>query len=79
MPHHEHGQSKQPGRAGTGKVVLVGVLGAAVGAVAALLLSPWRGAEARLRLKDRAKDLGSKAKDMAARAKDALPTKKGEE
>jgi gas vesicle protein len=57
----------------------MGVLGSVVGAAAALLLSPWRGAEARLRLKERAKDVGSKvggtAKEMATKAKEMLPSK----
>lgn len=82
MPHHDKGeqeQEKQHGRGGAGKMVAVGVLGSLVGAAAAMLLSPWRGAEARLRLKERAKDVGSKvgdkAKDMAAKAKEILPQK----
>jgi gas vesicle protein len=60
-------------------MVAVGVLGSVIGAATAMLLSPWRGAEARLRLKERAKDVSStvsdKAKEMAAKAKEVLPQK----
>jgi len=85
MPHHDPDSNAAEGRhrRGAGALVVVGLLGTAVGAAAALLLSPWRGAEARLRLKERAKDVGSKvgakAKEMAAKAKDALPCKAEED
>ena len=82
MPHHdkdEKEQEKHHGRGGAGKMVAAGVLGTVIGAAAAMLLSPWRGAEARLRLKERAKDVGSKmgdkAKNMAVKAKEILPHK----
>ena len=55
------------------------LLGSVIGAAAALLLSPWRGAEARLKLKERAQDVsskvGEKAKEMAVKAKEMLPQK----
>jgi gas vesicle protein len=80
MPHHEHEQTKGTRSGAAGKVALAGVIGAAAGAATAMLLSPWRGAEARLRLKDRmrgacfkAKDVTSKAKEVASKAKDVLP------
>jgi len=96
MPHHdtESNAAEDRRHRGAGALVVVGLLGTAVGAAAALLLSPWRGSEARQRLKERAKDVGSKvgakakdigsqvgakAKEMAAKAKDALPCKAEED
>ena len=35
-----------------GRTLIVGLLSAVAGAVAALLLTPWRGAEARQKVKD---------------------------
>ena len=80
MPDHEtdSNAAEQGHGRGSGAVVVAGILGAAVGAAAAMLLSPWRGPEARERLKERAKDVGSrvgaKAKDVGtqvgAKAKD---------
>ena len=96
MPHQDtesNAAEDRHGR-GAGALVVVGLLGTAVGAAAALLLSPWRGSEARQRLKERAKDVGSKvgakakdvgsqvgakAKEMAAKAKEAFPSKAEEE
>jgi gas vesicle protein len=82
MPHHNQGeedQGKPHGRGGAGKLVVVGVLGSVIGAATAMLLSPWRGAEARLKLKERAQDVsskvGEKAKEMATKAKEMLPEK----
>jgi len=82
MPHHDKSEEeheKVHTRGGACKMVVAGVLGSVIGAAAAMLLSPWRGAEARLRLKERAKDVGSKvsdkAKDVAAKAKEMLPQK----
>lgn len=66
MPHHEPKGEQAEGEAGrrrgAGRVVFAGLLGALVGAAAAMLLSPWRGAEARLRLKERGKELTEGAK-----------------
>ncbi len=66
MPHHEEKSGQAEGgprrRGGVGGVLLAGLLGSLVGAAAAMLLSPWRGAEARLRLKERGKDLAEGAK-----------------
>ena len=69
MPHHDTDSNAAEDRRhrGAGALVVVGLLGTAVGAAAALLLSPWRGSEARQRLKERAKDVGSK---VGAKAKD---------
>lgn len=69
MPHQDTDSNAAEGRhrRGAGALVVVGLLGTAVGAAAALLLSPWRGSEARQRLKERAKDVGSK---IGAKAKD---------
>lgn len=89
MAHHEHREEQKAGGA-AGKVALAGAIGAVVGAATAMLLSPWRGAEARLRLKDRmrsscfkAKDVTSKAKDVAVKAKErakgVLPGKETED
>ena len=85
MPHHdtESKAAENGHRRGGGALVVVGLLGTAIGAAAALLLTPWRGAEARLRLKERAKDVGTKvgakAKEMAAKAKDACPCNTAED
>ena len=85
MPHHDTEPDSAQGRhrRDSGALAVVGLLGTAVGAAAALLLTPWRGAEARLRLKERAKDVGTKvgakAKEMAAKAKDACPCKAAED
>jgi gas vesicle protein len=66
MPHHEpqaEGSQEEGGRrGGAGRFVVAGLLGALVGAGAALLLSPWRGAEARLQLKERGKEFAEAAK-----------------
>ena len=85
MPQHDTEPDAAEGRhrRDSGALVVVGLLGTAVGAAAALLLTPWRGAEARLRLKERAKDVGTKvgakAKEMAAKAKDACPCNTAED
>ena len=96
MPHHDTDSNAAEDRhgRGTGALVVVGLLGTAVGAAAALLLSPWRGSEARQRLKERAKDVGAKvgakakdvgsqvgakAKEMAAKVRDACPCKAEED
>ena len=69
MPHHDTDSNAAEGRRhrGAGALVVVGLLGTAVGAAAALLLSPWRGSEARQRLKEKVTDVGSK---VGAKAKD---------
>jgi gas vesicle protein len=50
------------------KFFLVGLLGAAAGAVTALLLTPWRGAEARAKVKEGASKAGAAAKEGASKA-----------
>ena len=84
MPQHDtEPKATENGHRRGGGALVVGLLGTAVGAAAALLLTPWRGAEARLRLKERAKDVGTKvgakAKEMAAKAKDACPCNTAED
>ncbi len=54
------GEEKQP--TGVGRLVFAGALGSLIGAGAAMLFSPWRGAEARLRLKYHVKEWGATAK-----------------
>ena len=65
--------AEETGAGGRGRVLLAGVLGSIVGAVTALLLTPWRGAEARRKMKDAASAAGASAKEKgaAARAKAA--------
>ena len=58
----EEDQTKSVGR---GKLLLVGALGSILGAAAALLLAPWRGAEARKKLKEGAAKAGAAAKEKA--------------
>ena len=56
---------------GHGKLLLAGLVGSVVGAVGALLLAPWRGAETRQKVKEGAaklKESALKAKDSAAKA-----------
>lgn len=60
-------ESPEPGGQGK-KLFLVGLLGAAVGAVAAMLLTPWRGSEARQKVKEGAVKAGAAAKEGAAKA-----------
>jgi len=48
------------------KTVIIGLLGTVAGAVAALLLTPWRGVEARRKLKDGAAAARSAASKKAA-------------
>ena len=60
---------ESPGPGGQGKkFFLVGLLGAAVGAVTAMLLTPWRGSEARQKVKEGAAKAGAAAKEGAAKA-----------
>jgi len=53
------------------KFFLVGLLSAAAGAVTALLLTPWKGAEARAKVKEGAAKAGAAAKEGAAKAAEA--------
>jgi len=50
---------------GVGRLVIACAFGSLVGAAAAMLLSPWRGAEARLRLKYRLRECCSVARHRA--------------
>ncbi len=84
MPEHESGSQHHPEgerehRRGAGAILFAGLIGSALGAAAAILLSPWRGSEARLHLTDRVKDLEAKAKDVASKVKDKLPCARGKE
>ncbi len=78
MPHHETKGQPDGGEAGRrgggGRFVFAGLLGALVGAAAAMLLSPWSGSEARLQLKQRSKELAE-----GARRKFREKTGEGEE
>ena len=58
-------EEEGPSRGGRKRFLVVGLLGAAVGAVTAMLLTPWRGAEARKKLKEGAQKAGSAVKDKA--------------
>lgn len=60
---------ESPKAGGQGKkFFLVGLLGAAVGAVTAILVTPWRGSEARAKVKEGAAKAGAAAKEGAAKA-----------
>jgi gas vesicle protein len=48
------------------KLLLAGLLGSVLGAVAGLMLAPWRGADARRKLKDAAGAAGASAKEKGA-------------
>jgi gas vesicle protein len=50
------------------KFFLVGLLSAAAGAVTAMLLTPWRGSEARQKVKEGAQKAGVAAKEGAIKA-----------
>ena len=60
-------ESPKPGGQGK-KFFLVGLLGAAVGAVTAVLVTPWRGSEARQKAKEGAARAAAAAKEGAAKA-----------
>ena len=60
-------ETRTPGGQGK-KFFLVGLLGAAVGAVTAILVTPWRGSEARAKVKEGAAKAGAAAKEGAAKA-----------
>jgi gas vesicle protein len=62
-------------------LLLVGLAGSVIGAAAALLLAPWRGAETRRRLKEAAATAGSAAKEKASALKDKADSllRKGED
>lgn len=59
--------TRKPGGQGK-KFFLVGLLGAAVGAVTAVLVTPWRGSEARAKVKEGATKAGAAAKEGAIKA-----------
>ena len=60
-------ETRKPGGQGK-KFFLVGLLGAAVGAVTAILVTPWRGSEARAKVKEGAAKAGAAAKEGAIKA-----------
>jgi gas vesicle protein len=69
-------EEEPPNPSGQGKkLFLVGSLAAAAGAIAALLLTPWRGSEAREKVKKGAAKAGSATKEGAAKA--AVAAKEG--
>ena len=61
-------QTENETRGQAKKFFLVGILGAAAGAVTAFLLTPWRGAEAPPKLKEGAQKAGAAAREAAAKA-----------
>jgi gas vesicle protein len=63
-PEEEPEKSSGQGK----KLFLVGSLAAAVGAIAALLVTPWRGSEAREKAKKGAAKAGDAAKEGATKA-----------
>lgn len=63
-----HQREKSGRSGGRGGLLVVGFLGAVAGAVAGLLLAPWRGAEARAKLKEGARKAGAAAKEGAVKA-----------
>ena len=67
-------EPRKPTGQGT-KFFLVGLLGAAVGAVTAILVTPWRGSEARAKVKEGAAKAGAAAKEGAIKA--GAATKEG--
>jgi len=54
-----HGEEAEAPRGWFGRTLLAGVLGTIAGAATALLLTPWRGAEARRKVKEGATAAGS--------------------
>ena len=73
MPEEAEGKTPEQAK----KFFLVGLLGAAAGAVTALLLTPWRGAEARRKLKEGAQKAADAAKSAAEKAADAARRARG--
>ena len=53
------GEKAEASRGWFGRALLVGVLGTIAGAATALLLTPWRGVEARRKVKESATAAGS--------------------
>ena len=64
--HPSESEEQYTSSGGIVKTVVIGVLGTIAGAVAAVLLTPWRGAEARRKLKDGAAAARSAATKKAA-------------
>ncbi len=73
-PEEEAQTTRGQGR----KFFLVGLLSAAAGAVTAVLLTPWRGSEARQKVKEGAQKAGAAAKEGAAKAGKAVKEKAGD-
>lgn len=65
--HPSESEEQDTSSGGIVKTVVIGVLGTIAGAVAAVLLTPWRGAEARLKLKDAASAATKKAAALRGR------------
>jgi len=55
----EQGEKAEASRGWFGRTLLAGVLGTIAGAATALLLTPWRGVEARRKVKESATAAGS--------------------
>lgn len=55
----EQGKKAEASRGWFGRTLLAGVLGTIAGAAGALLLTPWRGEEARRKVKESASAAGS--------------------
>ena len=55
----EEGKEAQSSRGWFGRTLLAGVLGTIAGAATALLITPWRGSEARRKVKESATAAGS--------------------
>lgn len=62
----------------TGKIITAGLIGAAAGAVAALLLAPASGKETREKLKDTLASAKDKVSDFISRSKEAADDLKEE-
>jgi gas vesicle protein len=63
-------EEHMPGGGGRGKLILAGLLGSIIGAVAGLLLAPWRGAETRRKLKEAAATASTAAAEKAKAARE---------
>jgi gas vesicle protein len=58
-----------------GVALAAGIIGSVIGATAALLLSPWRGKEAREKVREGASKAGAAVKERASKAGAAVKEK----
>jgi len=76
MPHHREEDApaghEHSSRGRAGVALVAGVIGGILGAAAALLVSPWRGEEARSKLKERVGEMGSAVKGKASEIADRV-------